>query len=87
MAKRISCINKRSHGSPHERISHVGGAGWKTTEDDAIRSILNGTETYYVSVNGQAVDVVVASHNNRRYLKTKNDGYEPNNLLSLPECP
>lgn len=33
-------------------------------------------------------DVIVATRwNGRKYLKTRGDGYEPNNLLSLQACP
>jgi hypothetical protein len=39
-------------------------------------------------VNGVSVDVIVSkSAAGHKYLKTKNDGEQPNNLLSLPECP
>jgi hypothetical protein len=56
------------------------------TEDDAIRHIETGTYLFFVSVNGRPVDIVLASHNRRKYLKTTADGYVPNNLLNLPEC-
>ena len=39
-----------------------------------------------MSAGGVSVDVIVASHNGNKYLKTKNDGLQPDNLLSLPEC-
>lgn len=89
---RVSCINKRgNHYDPHERISHIGGVNsdgtrWKLSETEAINYIKNGTYNFYVSVNGQNIDVIVATHNYREYLKTRTDGYAPNNLLNLPEC-
>lgn len=89
----VACINKRgSHYDAHERISHIGGITgdgfrWKLSEDDAIRSIEQGKCQFFVRVNGQQVDVIIASHDNRKYLKTTSDGYSPNNLLNLPECP
>lgn len=87
MALQVTCINKRGgHYNPHERISHIGGVGWKHTEDQAIRNIESGAQSYYVSKGGRSVWVVVATHNYRKYLKTTDDGYEPNNLLALPEC-
>ena len=52
-----------------------------------IRNIESGTVQYYTSVFGRSVWVVVAVHNGRKYLKTTADGYEPNNLLSLRDCP
>ncbi|WP_271612551.1 DUF3892 domain-containing protein [Bradyrhizobium sp. CCBAU 21362] len=35
---------------------------------------------------GKSVWVVVRNHEGRDYLKTQNDNFLPNNLLSLPEC-
>ena len=88
----VSCINKREHQNPHERITHVGGlnAGgtrWKLTEADAIDGIESGKWRFYVVAQGKSVSVVIATHLGRKYLKTESDGYAPNNLLSLPECP
>ncbi|HVU58203.1 MAG TPA: DUF3892 domain-containing protein [Puia sp.] len=89
----VTCINKRgNHYDAHERISHIGGLNdngtrWKLTEDEAIKSIEDSKYQFYVRVNSQSVDVIVASHNGRKYLKTESDGYSPNNLLNLSECP
>lgn len=86
----ISCINKSDRQNPHERITHVGGYGskqWKLTQEDAINLIETGQWRFYVSVRGQSVWVIVASRLGRKYLKTESDGEQPNNLLSLPECP
>jgi hypothetical protein len=88
----VSCINKRDRQSPHERISHIGGtnpngSAWKLSEDDAIAGIKAGTWSFFVNVRSQRVAVIIAKHLGREYLKTEADGVEPNNLLSLPECP
>lgn len=83
----VTCITKRGdHHDPHERIQAIGGADWKKSEDEAIRDIENGTNSFYVSVGGRTVDVIIATHNGRKYLKTTADGYSPDNLLALPEC-
>ncbi|WP_298670463.1 DUF3892 domain-containing protein [uncultured Sphingomonas sp.] len=87
----IQCINKTSRFSAHERISHVGGARperWKLTQPQAIQAIESGAAQFFVSVGGWSVWVIVSvSASGNKYLKTQNDGDQPNNLLSLPECP
>jgi len=92
MAIRIDCVNKQPRNDPHRRIKNIGGRNadgsrWKISEDRAISGIREGRWTFYVQVNGRAVGVVIAEHEGSSYLKTVADGLQPNNLLSLPECP
>jgi hypothetical protein len=89
----VKCINKTNRSSPHERISHIGGihptsGSWKLELNKAIALIEHDGWSFYVSVNRQKVKVIIAkSAYGHKYLKTENDGEQPNNLLSLPECP
>jgi len=54
---------------------------------EAIAGIESGRWSFFVSVQGRAVAVIVAvSRWGHKYLKTVADGDDPNNLLSLPEC-
>ena len=89
---RISCINKADRHNPWERIAHIGGIEgsrrWKMPQQDAIEGIEAGKWAFFVRQAGREVAVVVAvSRHGNKYLKTLNDGEQPNNLLSLPECP
>jgi hypothetical protein len=89
----ITCINKSDRYDPHERILFIGGVNhdgtrWKLGQQEAIKGIEGGKWSFYVTKNGKTVRVIVAiSKYGHKYLKTEADGEQPNNLLSLPECP
>lgn len=89
----VKCINKSDRYDPHERIMNIGGVNpdgtrWKLTQPEAIAAIEAGKYSFYVQVQGRQVNVIVAtSRFGNKYLKTEADGDQPNNLLSLPECP
>ena len=93
-AVQIKCINKTDRYNPHERIRAVGGTNadgtrWKLAQEEAITAIEQARYSFYVERPvGDRVWVVVArSPYGSKYLKTEADGDQPNNLLSLPECP
>lgn len=82
----ITCITPDGSDAD-QRIDAVGGSGFYHAIDDAIRNIETRIHSYWTSVNGRAVDVVVAVRpSGRKYLKTTADSYEPNNLLALGNC-
>jgi hypothetical protein len=89
----IRCINKSDRPNPHERILNIGGVNpdgqrWKLTQQQAIDGIEQARWRFYVSAGGSTVWVVVAvSRYGNKYIKTTADGEQPDNLLSLPECP
>lgn len=91
---RVECVNKSDRMNPHERILNIGGQNadgtrWRLSQSDAIAGIEAGKWSFYVQQAGSdTVDVIVAiSQYGHKYLKTTADGEQPNNLLSLPECP
>lgn len=89
---RIRCINKTDRMNPHERIKNVGGQNadgsrWKQSVDQTVREIESREWEFFVTEAGRTVDVIVATHNGNKYIKTTADGIQPDNLLSLPKCP
>jgi hypothetical protein len=70
----------------HRRIQAVGGPGWKDSEETAIANVKRDRHAYEVSEQGKTVKVEVKKHDGREYLKTENDRFLPDNLLSLSEC-
>lgn len=88
----IQCINKTDRFDAHDRIRFIGGVSagqrWKLSQAEAIAGIEAGKWKFYVQAAGRMVWVIVAvSRYGHKYLKTEADGEQPNNLLSLPECP
>jgi hypothetical protein len=88
----IECINKLPRLDPHQRISYIGGQNadgsrWKLDLDKAIVGIESGKWAFWTTGGGRLVDVIIAIHSGHKYLKTVSDGVQPDNLLSLPECP
>jgi hypothetical protein len=86
ISRQITCINKTPRYDAHDRIRTVGGSWGKESQPDVIKQIDAGTHNYYVSVGGNTVKVIVATHNGNKYIKTERDYVQPDNLLSLPEC-
>ena len=87
----ITCINKSDRQNTHERITRVGGGAilspWRKSQEQVILDIEAKTNSFYVSVGGRSVMVIVStSAPGNKYIKTENDGEQPNNLLSLPPC-
>ncbi|MDR3486656.1 MAG: DUF3892 domain-containing protein [Bradyrhizobium sp.] len=87
----IQCVNKQPRYNPHERIQNVGGtrangARFKITQPACIQEIKSG-EQFVVRQAGRIVRVIIATHSGHEYIKTENDGIQPDNLLALPECP
>ena len=85
----VTCSTKDGPDADR-RIDKLGGPQFQTARlDDVISWIESGNHRFYTSVNGRSVWIVVQIHptTRRKYLTTQGDGYPPNNLLKLPNCP
>lgn len=93
MAIEVRCTTKSDRSAPHERITRVGGFNgssqrWSLSLHDAIERIESGKWRFFVTRNGQPVDVVVATNGDgAKYIKSAHDGDQPDLLLRLPDCP
>lgn len=87
ISREVTCINKREHYNPHERIINIGGTWGKVSQPEAIRQIDAKTHNYYVYVGIYRAEVIVAYHNGNPYLKTTRDSTTVDNLLHLKDCP
>ncbi|WP_368648557.1 DUF3892 domain-containing protein [Castellaniella ginsengisoli] len=89
MRRQVTCINKLDRHDPTERITHIGGLGWRIPAQQAIQDLLSPFgNRYFVMrtlLTGE-VDVIVKYRLGVPYLNTEADGESQNNLLSLPEC-
>ncbi|WP_338690408.1 DUF3892 domain-containing protein [Bradyrhizobium sp. 26S5] len=87
MTRRITCITRLPiHQDRHRRIQAVGGSGWQDSEETAIANVKHDKSAYDVTEQGKTVKVIVKKHDGREYLKTENDRFLPDNLLSLQDC-
>jgi hypothetical protein len=71
---------------PHERISQIGGAGWRVGEEEAIAALKIDMNAFYIETDEGTAYLIVRIHEGREYLTTEADGNETKQLLSLPEC-
>jgi hypothetical protein len=87
MTRRITCITKLpNHQVSLRLIQAVGGSAWGDSEETAIANVKRDKSAYDVTEQGKTVKVIVKKHDGREYLKTENDHFLPDNLLSLPDC-
>lgn len=82
----VNCINKDDRLNPYERITYIGGNGWRYSQKEVIRRIKAGYR-FLVKRNGLNTELMVAiSPYGNEYVKTKSDNTHSNNLLNLMEC-
>ena len=90
---RVECIRKTDRYNPWERITHIGGVNpdqsrWLLGQQEAVQGIESRRWSFFVRAGGREVNVIVrTSRFGHKYLTTEADGEQPDNLLSLPECP
>lgn len=83
MALEITCVGIDAGES---QISMLGGLGWFMSATAVVKAIEQGAE-YFITVDGDRVDLVVESLGAQRRLRSDPAKAPANNLLSLPPCP
>ncbi len=91
MASRITCITKPNPHSPLEHITNVGGTRangtrFYITREECAGDIDRRRDSYYVQVGADTVMVETYTLHGQRFIKTKADRTQRDNLLSLPQC-
>lgn len=61
-----------------------GGVRWELTAEEAISAIHSCQLSFYLLRNGRVFDIVIASYDEKLYLKCADDDQIPFRLLSLP---
>lgn len=88
MPRQVTCVRTRGERlPPHQRISHLGGAGWTASEESAIALLHEDLNAFYLETSAGTVYLVLRLEADREYLTTESDGLDPTTLLALPECP
>jgi hypothetical protein len=95
MAVRITCINKANgeHENPYVAIQLLGWineqteqAG-KSSREDVYDFVVNKGGRAYVTAGGVTADLIgMVSQRGTRYVKSRADFTQNDNLLKLPEC-
>jgi nucleotide-binding universal stress UspA family protein len=86
MASQITCITKPHPHNDHEAITNVGGAAFYITRQECANNIDSGRETYFVHVGAFRTEVTTYVKNGVKYIRTRADSTQKDNLLSLPQC-
>ena len=92
MAIRITHIRKPDRDNRYEAISHYGTSDTTDGTFGVIEraSLISQLETNglyaYVSEDGNQAICDIKDNGNIRFLQTRPDASEANNLLSLPQC-
>jgi Protein of unknown function (DUF3892) len=91
MPSQITFITKRHPESSLEAIRRVGGVRvdgerFNIPRQECADDILNGIESYCVMVYGVQVGVTAYEKNGEKFIRTKPNKNQTDNLLSLDEC-
>jgi hypothetical protein len=92
----VVCITKHpTHTDPHNRIQYIGTNTSSTSTTNTktwslaqvVQAIDGGTDMFYCrDKRGDTVKCITATHNGNKYVKTQNDGIQPDNLLAQKDC-
>ncbi len=95
MAVRITCINKANgfHEDPYVAIQTLGwvneqtGAMGKSSREAMYDFVVNQRGSAYVTAGAVRAELIgLISPHGTRYVKTRTDSTDRDNLLKLPEC-
>jgi hypothetical protein len=85
----ITCTTKDGPDNDR-RIDALGGPKFPTTAIDKVIALIEAkTHRFWTTADGKSVWIEVQTRKatGAKFLTTEGDGYPPNNLLKLPDCP
>lgn len=91
--REVLYVDKGNTTNAAERIISIGGINalgnkWKMSQQAAIIGLESDTWEYMVKKGDKVLKVIIARDNNgNKYLKTDEDGEQPESLLNLPAFP
>jgi hypothetical protein len=87
MAEQVMCIVK---GEPHHRdcrsITVIQTAGGRYTREQAHERVKSMPGSIYVEMAGRRADLIPATREGTRYVRTRPDDTPDDNLLKVREC-
>jgi hypothetical protein len=81
----VTCITETEHPTPYRQISHIGGTGWRFTQEQAVQGILNEQYVFYILERGKAIVLTIGLYKDIAYLTTAIKSHQ-DHLLHLPKC-
>jgi hypothetical protein len=74
----VSSVCRAYSSDPLERIETIGGVNpdqtrWKLSQPAAIAAIEAGTDEFFITENGCAVELIVVAHAGQKYLSPRHE--------------
>ncbi len=83
---RVTCVSRGGGIKRHDAITHLGGPGWRWTQEQVMWAIKTKEHTFHTFEGNKRAEVAVVVVPGGEYLRTHADGEWRDDLLELPDC-